>query len=168
MHRNWPYSININGAEEEMGEDLGVMPIPYGVTADEAKYPMTGGPVAALGGWHLTMNPNSEKKSAAAQVLQTIQSEEFMLDLFEIVGLLPPRPELFNSDAAKQVPVMGRYMETLKVAGENAIPRPVTVAWPQESGKIAKEVNNAMGAKKTPEAAMSDLKEQLESIENSV
>nr|WP_240334830.1 extracellular solute-binding protein [Halorussus sp. MSC15.2] len=62
MHRNWPYAINISGAEDALGKDLGVMPIPYAKTPDEAQYPMTGGPVAALGGWHNAINPNSKKQ----------------------------------------------------------------------------------------------------------
>ena len=169
MHRNWPYSININGADDTFGEDLGVMPIPYGVTPDEAKYEGTGGPVAALGGWHMTMNPNApdNKKQAAVQVLRAMQDEQFQLDLFEIIGWIPPRPSLLDSDRARQVPVIGRYLDALKVAGNNAIPRPVTVVWPQQSGKVSQEVNNAMAREKTPEKAMSDLKSQLEQIEQS-
>lgn len=38
FHRNWPYSIVINGDEEVFGEDLGVMPLPYGVEEGEAEY----------------------------------------------------------------------------------------------------------------------------------
>nr|WP_323849370.1 extracellular solute-binding protein [Haloferax marinum] len=169
MHRNWPYSININGADDVFGEDLGVMPIPYGVTPEEAQYEGTGGPVAALGGWHFTMNPNApdEQKQAAVQVLRAMQDEQFMLDVFEIVGWIPPKPDLLGSDRAREVPVIGRYMDQLRVAGENAIPRPVTVVWPQQSGKISQEVNNAMARDKSPEEAMSDLKTQLEQIEQS-
>jgi len=169
MHRNWPYAIPINGAEDTFGEDLGVMPIPYGVTADEAEYPMTGGPVAALGGWHMTMNPNSSsaKKQAAVSVLRAMMKESFALAMFRIIGWIPPKPTLLDSDAAAEVDIIGRYTEQLKVAGENAIPRPVTVVWPQQSGRIASQVNAAYAQEKTPQQAMSDLKSQLEQIENS-
>ena len=166
--RNWPYSININGAEDAFGEDLGVMPIPYGVKASEAQYDGTGGPVAALGGWHMTMNPNAPetKKQAAVQVLQVMQKEQFQLDLFGLVGWIPPRPKLLDSDQAKEVELIGRYLPQLKVAGENAVPRPVTAVWPQQSGKIAQQVNSAYAGKKTPKKAMSDLKATLEQIES--
>jgi ABC-type glycerol-3-phosphate transport system substrate-binding protein len=169
MHRNWPYSININGAEDAFGEDLGVMPIPYGVTPSEAKYEGTGGPVAALGGWHIALNPNapSEQKQAALQIMRAMQQDQFQLDYMEVLGLLPPKPELFNSDRAANVPILGRYVDQLRVAGENAIPRPVTVVWPQQSGRIAQQVNTAYAQEKTPEQAMADLKGQLESIEQS-
>ncbi|EJN59107.1 extracellular solute-binding protein [Halogranum rubrum] len=166
-HRNWPYSINAAGAEDAFGEDLGVMPIPYGVPASEAEYEGTGGPVAALGGWHMTMNPNApdEQKQAALQVMQVMQKEQFQLDLFGIIGWIPPRPSLLDSDQASEVDVIGRYLPQLKVAGENAVPRPVTAVWPQQSGPIAQQVNNAYAGNKTPEQAMSDLKSTLEQIE---
>jgi len=170
MHRNWPYSININGTEENFGEDLGVMPIPYGVTADEAEYPMTGGPVAALGGWHMTINPNAPtaKQEAAAKIIETMQTEQFRIWAFSSdgPGWIPPTPSLLGSSSlADKAPVMGRYLEQLKVAGENAIPRPVTAIWPQQSGKISKQVNTAYAQGKTPQKAMSDLKSTLQSIE---
>jgi ABC-type glycerol-3-phosphate transport system substrate-binding protein len=53
------------------------------------------------------------------------------------------------------------------VAGEDAIPRPVTVVWPQQSGRIASRVNAAYAQEQTPEDAMSELKSQLQQIENS-
>ncbi|RDI72754.1 extracellular solute-binding protein [Halopelagius longus] len=169
MHRNWPYSIIAAGAEDAFGEDLGVMPIPYGVTQDEAKYPMTGGPVAALGGWHMALNPNSSQqhKRAAVEVMKAMMTEQFQLDIFGIMGWIPPRPQLLDSDKAQQVEVIGRYLEQLKVAGENAIPRPVTVVWPQQSSQIASEVNASYAGEKSPEQAMSDLKSSLEQIEQS-
>jgi ABC-type glycerol-3-phosphate transport system substrate-binding protein len=169
MHRNWPYSITINGAEDAFGEDLGVMPIPYGVSADEAQYPMTGGPVAALGGWHMAMNPNapSNKKQAAVQVLRAFMQPDAALANFGLQGWIPPRPSLLDSQEASNVDVIGRYTQQLKVAGENAIPRPVTVVWPQQSSQIATEVNAAYAQEKTPEKAMSDLKSTLQQIENS-
>ncbi|WP_435362302.1 extracellular solute-binding protein [Haloarchaeobius sp. DFWS5] len=169
MHRNWPYSIVINGAEDAFGEDLGVMPIPYGVKAGEAKYEGTGGPVAALGGWHLALNPNATdaKKSAAAQVLKTLQTEQAQLALFEIGGWIPPVPSRLESDKAKELDVIGRYVDTLKIAGENAIPRPATRVWNQQSSQISQEVNAALQQNKTPKKAMESLKESLEQIESS-
>ncbi|WP_117595134.1 extracellular solute-binding protein [Haloprofundus halophilus] len=165
--RNWPYSIVENGAEENYGEDLGVMPIPYAVTPDEAEYEGTGGPSAALGGWHISMNPNSstEKKNAAAAVIQTMMTDEFNLAMFEILGWIPPKPELLNSDRAAEVPVIGRYLEQLRVAGENAVPRPVTAVWSQQSDQIAQEVNSTYAQQKAPEDAMSSLESTLEQIE---
>jgi len=167
MHRNWPYSIKINGKDKNFGTDLGVMPVPWGVKASDAKYKGTGGVVASLGGWNNTVNPSTEHKEAALEVLKTTMTDSFILDMFELIGYLPPKPKLFNSDKAKSAPVMGRYMDTLKVAGENAVPRPVTVAWPSESTKISQDVNAALGGQMSPSDAMSKLKQQLNAIEQS-
>ena len=166
-HRNWPYSININGAEEEMGENLGVMPIPYGVTEDEAEYDGAGGPVAALGGWHLTVNPNTQHPEAAMQVIDAFTAESVKLGMFEELGWIPPEPALFESDRAQNVPVMGRYLDTLAVAGENAVARPVTEIWPSQSTSVYQEVHDAYSGEKTAEEAMSTLASDLEEMENS-
>jgi ABC-type glycerol-3-phosphate transport system substrate-binding protein len=167
MHRNWPYSININGADDEYGEDLGVMPIPYGVEASEAEYEGTGGPVAALGGWHACLNPNAQKKDAALEVIRTLTDENFQLEMFGLIGWMPPRPSLLESDRAAEVDVIGRYVDALRVAGENAVPRPVTAVWPQQSEKISQQANAALTGDKSPDQAMGDLKNDLEAIENS-
>nr|WP_255647755.1 extracellular solute-binding protein [Haloprofundus halobius] len=166
-HRNWPYAIVENGEEENYGEDLGVMPIPYAVTPDEAEYEGTGGPSAALGGWHISLNPNSgtEQKNAAAAIIQTMMTDEFNLAMFEVLGWIPPKPELLNSDRAAEVPVIGRYLEQLRVAGENAVPRPVTAVWSQQSDQISSEVNSTYAQQKSPEDAMSSLESTLEQIE---
>ncbi|MFC4357126.1 substrate-binding domain-containing protein [Halobium salinum] len=165
MHRNWPYSIVINGAEDVFGEDLGVMPIPYGVTADEAQYPMTGGPVAALGGWHMTINPNSEKIDMAIQVFEAMAQQSFKLSLFETIGWIPPEPSLLDTQEARDVPIVGRYIDALKVAGQNAIPRPATAVWPLESTKIAQRVHAALTGQETSQEALGTLKSELEQIE---
>ena len=166
MHRNWPYSIRINGAEDVFGENLGVMPIPYGVKPDEAKYQETGGPVAALGGWHLTVNPNTEEKQATLQVIEAMMQRSFKLTLLEKLGWLPPEPKLFNSPAVKNIPIIGRYIDSLRVAGENAIPRPVTAVWPLESTKIAQSVHSAYAGNQPPQQALQKLQKDLKMIEN--
>jgi ABC-type glycerol-3-phosphate transport system substrate-binding protein len=167
MHRNWPYAVNVNGSEENFGEDLGVMPIPYATAESEAPYEGTGGPVAALGGWHLAVNPNSENVEAALEVIEAASKDSFNLEIFDVLGQIPPKPAVLEQDRAQQVPVMGRYLDAIQVAGENAIPRPVTVVWPDQSSKISREVNAAYSQDKSPEQAMADLKESLTAIENS-
>jgi ABC-type glycerol-3-phosphate transport system substrate-binding protein len=166
--RNWPYSININGAEDAFGEDLGVMPVPYAVSAEESKYgPEIGGSTSALGGWHLCLNPNAsgEKKRAAAQVFQALNNEQVRLDLFEIGGWIPPIPDLVDTEQTRQLDVIGRYTDTLQIAAQNAVPRPVTAIWPQQSTQVSKEVNASIRQQKSPEDAMSSLKDSLASLE---
>ncbi|MFC6728144.1 extracellular solute-binding protein [Natronoarchaeum mannanilyticum] len=167
MHRNWPHSIRIHGAEDAMGQNLGVMPIPYSVTEEEAEYAGVGGPVAALGGWHVAINPNTERMASAVAAIEAATTDEFNLALFEILGQIPPKPELLETQRARDIPIMGRYMDQLQVAGENAVARPVTVVWPDESTQISQAVHSAYTGDKSPQQAMSDLESTLEQIEQS-
>lgn len=168
MHRNWPYAIQINGAEDVFGADLGVMPIPYATTEAESKYEKRGGPVAAVGGWNLTVNPNGRHREAALEVIEAMASPAFRFKLFEAAGYTPPIPKLLDSKRASKVPVMGRYIDQLKVAGKNAIPRPVSVVWPQESTTIASKVNATYSRSIAPGTAMTALADQLTEIEQYV
>jgi ABC-type glycerol-3-phosphate transport system substrate-binding protein len=165
MHRNWPYAIPLDGAEDAFGEDLGAMPIPYGVKEEEAQFDGYGGSMSALGGWHICLNPNSPKTEPALEVMQAMTDEKFQLFLFEELGWLPPRPSLLDSERAQNIPIVNRYLDTLKYTLENSVPRPVTVAWPQESTKISQQATAAFSGDTPPDRAMSILKGQLKEIE---
>ncbi|WP_120244545.1 substrate-binding domain-containing protein [Halopiger aswanensis] len=168
MQRNWPYAINLNVADADDPlpvEDYGAMPIPYGVPEEEAAQPGTGGTTAALGGWHLVLNPNSERKEEALEVIRATMTDEFNLGMFDLWGWVPPKPALFDADEVQQADPMGNYMDTLRVAGENAMPRPVTPVWTNQSSLIAEEVNLAVAGDKAPDQAAADLQSGLEDIE---
>ncbi|WP_115805514.1 extracellular solute-binding protein [Haloferax sp. Atlit-4N] len=163
FHRNWPYAIN--QAASEFGDDLGTMPLPYGVPESEAQFPGTGGSTSALGGWHITVNPNSQKLDAVTQVIQASMREEFQLFLLEVEGWLPPRASLFNSETAAELEPAGDYMDTLRVAGENTMARPVTAVWNNQSSKIAEQANRAVGQEVSSSEAMATLQSSLEETE---
>jgi ABC-type glycerol-3-phosphate transport system substrate-binding protein len=168
MHRNWPYAIV--EAESNFGDFenmYGNMPIPAGVPESEAEYPGTGGPVSSLGGWNLTVNPYAQgaQKEAALELAQAITVDEFRLKMFEVNGWVPAKPELFESDRARNVEPTGQFLDTLQISGENAMPRPVTVAWPQQSSQIAGSVNSVFSGSKQSQPAMEQLNNTLEQIE---
>jgi len=172
--RNWPYVFNLHGGEPGsgdttgFGEDLGAMPIPYHTSTSDSSYgPEIGGSTSALGGWHLALNPHAPEtqKRAAVQMLDALQTDQVRLDIFKAVGWIPPIPELVDSDQARELDPLGRYVDTLKVAGENSVPRPVTAVWPSQSSKISQQVNAAIRQEKTPEEAMTELQETLVSLE---
>ncbi|ELY48322.1 extracellular solute-binding protein [Natronorubrum sulfidifaciens] len=168
MQRNWPYTINENLGSEDHDltvDDYGAMPMPYAVTEDEAAQPGTGGSTSALGGWHIVLNPNSQNKEEALEVLRAAMTDEFNLGMFDLYGWIPPKPALFDTEDAESVEPMGHYMDTLRVAGENAMPRPVTTVWPDQSSLIAEEVNLAVAGDKSPEDAAADLQDGLEATE---
>jgi len=166
MHRNWPYAIANNAAEDVLGVDnYGTMPMPYAVSESEAAQPGTGGTTSALGGWHIVLNPNSERKEEAMQVIRAMMTDEVNLGLFELWGWLPTKPSLFESDRAAETGVVGNYLDTIRVAGENAMPRPSTEVWPTQATTIAEAANEVVAGETSAEQAMNDLQSSLEDIE---
>ncbi|MCU4717222.1 extracellular solute-binding protein [Halapricum hydrolyticum] len=166
--RNWPYAISSTFGDDESPvtpEMYGTMPLPYAVEEGEGNHEGTGGPSHALGGWHLTINPNSEQQDDAVQVLEAFANEDVMLTILENVGNLPPDPSVTESANPDNVGAIGDHLDTLAVAGENTVARPVTSVYPDQEPIIAEEVHAGYRNEKSPEAAMSDLADRLESTE---
>lgn len=169
--RNWAYSIITSGATDRLGDDLGVMPVPYEVRSAESKYgPEIGGISSSLGGWHLTINPNAPtaKQEAAAEVLRAFQTQQVRLHLFESYGFVSPAPEDLTRNGFREADPLGRYADTHRTVMENMVPRPVTRVWPPQSDAIGTEVNAVLRQRKGPQRAMDDLKQRLREIESSV
>ncbi|ELY53952.1 extracellular solute-binding protein [Natronococcus jeotgali] len=167
-NRNWPFAIAETGAEDAFGEDLGVMTHPYGVPEGESEFEGVGGTSAALGGWNLTVSPHTERRAEALQVLEAFTSEDVQLTIFELGGFLPPNVDLIEEADPDEIGPSARYTEQLRAAGENAVPRPVTDLWPEQSALIYQELNAAYRGAKPPETAMSDLADRLERSEAEV
>jgi ABC-type glycerol-3-phosphate transport system substrate-binding protein len=167
-NRNWSYAIAETGGEDAFGENLGVMTRPYAVTQQEAEYDGTGGTASALGGWNLVVSPFSERQEEALQVLEAFATEEVMLTVFELGGYLPPNLDLVAEASPDEVGPVARYGNVVQWASENAIPRPATDLWPEQSALIYQEVNAAYRGAKPPEAAMNDLARELEQSEAEV
>jgi len=167
--RNWPYAIPINLGDDAAFDpsDYDVMPMPFGVPEGEGNHEGTGGTSHALGGWHLTVNPNSQKLDQAIQVLEAFANQDVMVAVFSELGNLPPDPSVTQQVDESQVGGIANFLDTLSVAGENTVPRPVTTLWPDESPLVSEQVNAAYRNEKSPEEAMSDLKEELDRVEQS-
>jgi multiple sugar transport system substrate-binding protein len=158
-HRNWPFTIA--ESHETFGDALGMMLVPYGVTEEESEYEGLGGSRAALGGWHLAINPHSDRREEAVAVLEAFADPEVQMSIFEEQGWLPPETRLLETSRAEEVEPFGRYADTLRVLGEGAVPRPATDLWAEQAGVIAIELHNAYARQKTPEDAMADLRTRL-------
>ncbi|SFC01013.1 carbohydrate ABC transporter substrate-binding protein, CUT1 family [Halobiforma haloterrestris] len=167
-HRNWPFAIDEAGSDDAFGEDLGVMTQPYAVSEDEAEFEGVGGTAAALGGWHLTLSPYTERADLALEVLEAFTHEDVMLTIFELQGFLPPNIDLVEEADPDEIGPIARYTDQIQLAGENAISRPVTDVWPEQSALIFQEVHAAYRGAKAPEAAMTDLADRLEGSEQEV
>jgi len=165
FNRNWPFVMPDN--IDEFGEGYDVMPLPSGVEEGQGAYEGTGGTAHALGGWHLTLNPNSQNRDRSVQVLEAFANNDVMRTNFEAGGYLPPNPEVTASMGADTSEI-GRFLDTLAVAGENTVARPVTIAWPDQEPIVADQIHSVYTGDKSPEEAMGDLEEELQSIEENL
>ncbi|TQQ79182.1 extracellular solute-binding protein [Halonotius terrestris] len=165
--RNWTYTIGMAEGDEQFteGEELGVMPMPYGRSESEVEADGLGGTVSAQGGWLLGVNPHTNDMAETLEVLRAVHSEEVQAAVLDGPGFLPHQPDLVESLAGDH-PAYGDYSETLAIAGDNAVSRPVTPVWPQQSQQVHQEVNDAFQGNKTPSAAMSDLSTALSDLED--
>ena len=167
--RNWPYAITINLSDDAAFDPSGydVMPMPFGVEEGQGAYQGTGGTNHALGGWHLAVNPNTQKLDQSIQVLEAFANPDVMLTVFEVLGNLPPVPSVTQQADESNVGELARFLDTLSVAAENTVPRPVTTVWPDESPLISDQIHAAYRNEKSPSQAMSDLVGELERVEQS-
>jgi ABC-type glycerol-3-phosphate transport system substrate-binding protein len=167
FHRNWPYAISNNVNSDAFDtEDYDVMPLPYAVEEGESDYEGAGGSSHALGGWHLTINPNSDNIDNAVEVLEAFANENVMLTILEEIGNQPPVPSVTANANPDNVGAIGNYLDTLAVAAENTVPRPVTAVWPSQSPEVASEVHSAYLGDKSPQQAMSDLEGRIQQFED--
>ncbi|QIO24989.1 ABC transporter substrate-binding protein [Haloarcula sp. JP-L23] len=152
---------------DTVNEKLGLMPKPYGIQESDSTYEGVGGTMSPLAGYNLSVNPNSNKQDAALEVLRTVMKDDFLVKWFNLSGYLPAKPKLLQSEAVKNHSLFGQYMDTFSVMADNAMPRPVTPIYFQESKVISQEVHNVVSQSKAPEKGMADAKEQLAQIEDS-
>ncbi|MDS0223001.1 substrate-binding domain-containing protein [Haloarcula sp. S1AR25-5A] len=163
FHRNWTFAIAKFGADGEFGQDLGVMPYPYGVTESNAKYAGTGGSQAKLGGWHLSVNPNTEKLAATIEVLKAMTTDEYYLKVFEVTGEAPPKPSLIEQ--SDNVPVVNRYLDTLQYQAKNQFAPPINAVWDPQKAAIGQEFHACLTQDKSPAEAAAAAQDQIEQIE---
>ncbi|MCL9816245.1 extracellular solute-binding protein [Natronocalculus amylovorans] len=165
FHRNWPYSVVINGEDDAFGEDLGTMPLPYGIEESESEYDGLGGSRAALGGWNLAVNPNGDNIEDTLAVLEAFADESVMQRVFELNGNIPPIVSVMEDADRDELGTIGRYVDTLEYAGETTVARPVTDVWPQQAQFVYQEVHDVYTQTSSPEEGMSNLANFLEQTE---
>ena len=152
--RNWTYGIG-GGASAFEGTDmeLGVMPLPAGPN----------GSWHAQGGWILSMNPYSDNKASAKEVIKAWWEDSFLKYQFDELNFMPPKPSLYSY--VQESDTYGPYFEALEFSTKNLIPRPTTSVWPNQRTVVATEVNAALRQEKTPQEAASKMEERIEAIE---
>ncbi len=127
-----------------------------------AVHPYGKNPASVLGGWALVIPKYSENKDDAWQLAQYLTSKEtWMFWIDQKGGPMPTR-----MDVGKESPVFKndpKWQVILDVF-PNAIPRPGIPEYPQVSLEIQDMIQNVMLGKKTPEQAIKEAEEAVNTI----
>jgi len=147
--RNWPYAFALT-KESKIADDF-----------DIAVFPGYGGKKAAgvLGGYNLTVSSYSKNPGGSAKFVEFLTSPEWQKVIMTKASLPASLSETYDDpDVQKAFPVA---LE-LRKAVEQAQARPVSPVYPQISEAIYKNVHDALSGKAQPDAAVSNMSEQIE------
>ena len=148
---NWPYMYDkaLTEGQPEVAENFDVAPIlgPDGAGA------------STLGGYNNAISVFSENKATAVDFVQYIISEEVQMG-FAQASFPPVLASIYdNADLQAEFP----YMTALKVALDNAKPRPVTPFYPAVSKAVQ---DNTHAALKTVDQATTDMAAAIQQAGN--
>lgn len=151
--RNWPYALGIfNKPGSAVHGKVGIAPLPH-----FPGYPSAG----TLGGWFLGVNRFSKNPQAAYRLAAYLASPEVQRLVYDRIGYLPTRAELYRDvGLLKDHPELREFERIL--AG--ARPRPVTPHYMSVSDVLQNELSAVLSELKTPRQAVRDMRVQLEPV----
>lgn len=151
---NWPYMYDKARTEgkPEVAENFNVAPIlgPNGAGA------------STLGGYNNAISVYSENKATAVDFISYIISEEVQMGFAQ--ASFPPVLTKIYDDAGLQAEFP--YMAALKVALENAKPRPVTPFYPAVSKAVQDNTHAALKGEKSVDQATTDMATAIQQAGN--
>jgi multiple sugar transport system substrate-binding protein len=145
--RNWPYAYALN-KESDIGSKFDIAP-----------FPKFGGGEAAsvLGGINLAISAYSKNAEAASAFIDFATSETVQKANFPKTPVATAAP--YDDPAMqKEVP----FAKDLKKAVEQGQARPASPVYPQISEAIYENVHDALQGKAEPDAALKNMKSQME------
>ena len=151
---NWPYMYDkaLTEGQPEVAENFDVAPIlgPDGAGA------------STLGGYNNAISVFSENKATAVDFVQYIISEEVQMG-FAQASFPPVLASIYdNADLQAEFP----YMTALKVALDNAKPRPVTPFYPAVSKAVQDNTHAALKNEKSVYQATTDMAAAIQQAGN--
>ena len=151
---NWPYMYDkaLTEGQPEVAENFDVAPIlgPDGAGA------------STLGGYNNAISVFSENKATAVDFVQYIISEEVQMG-FAQASFPPVLASIYdNADLQAEFP----YMTALKVALDNAKPRPVTPFYPAVSKAVQDNTHAALKNEKSVDQATTDMAAAIQQAGN--
>jgi multiple sugar transport system substrate-binding protein len=142
----WTYSI-VNGQYPD--KVISSAPFPAG----------KGGSIDVVGGEDIVLFKESKNKEAAADFLRFVMSDEYQLKMSE-TGQIPVKLSVIESDAIKNHPYLGIFLEQLKTSkARTAHPQ-----WQKMDEIITAAGQKMLRGEMTPQAALDDAALQIDAL----
>ena len=154
--RNWPYAVALMNEDGSAVQDsFDVAPMPKAEGHPDANN-------SCLGGWNLFVNANSENAEAAQQFASYMASMEAQENMALEHSRLPVRQELYSDEYYDQA----SQLETFANIVDQTSARPATSQYSTFSEIVYMNCNAALVQNKTPEEALNDAQEDIDSEVN--
>jgi multiple sugar transport system substrate-binding protein len=154
--RNWPYAVSLmNEDGSNVQGNFDVAPMPKAEGNPDANN-------SCLGGWNLFINANSENAEAAQQFASYMASMEAQENMALEHSRLPVRQELYSDEYYEQA----EQLETFAEIVDQTSARPATPQYSTFSEIVYTNCNAALVQNKSPEQALNDAQEEIDSEVN--
>ncbi|MDS0282743.1 ABC transporter substrate-binding protein [Haloarcula onubensis] len=154
--RNWPYAVALMNEDGSAVKDkFEVAPMPKAEGHPDANN-------SCLGGWNLFINANANKPEAAQQFANYMASMEAQKNMALEHSRLPVRKELYSDEYYEQAP----HLETFANIVDQTSARPATPNYSTFSEIVYTNCNAALVQDKSPEQALNDAQEEIDSEVN--
>jgi multiple sugar transport system substrate-binding protein len=155
--RNWPYMFGevLGGKGKIKVDQIGVAPLPAGQAGGQG--------YSCLGGWNLFINAASEKKEQAWEAIKFLTGPEAGRIKALKGGLLSPLKATYSDkEVTSKVPVIPLAAQL----SDQIKPRPVSPFYSDMSLEMQQQFNDSLKGSTSPQDAVAELQDSLESIIN--
>lgn len=153
FERNWPYAYALHEASgSPVRGKTAIAPVPSFAA---------GGGVSTLGGWHVGISRYSDAKTESVRLLCFLASYEVQKKMALRLGWNPGRRDIYGDpDVLERMP----HFKNLRVAFENARPRPIVPYYTQLSEILQRHLNAALSGKSPPGEALATAQKQMQAV----
>lgn len=153
--RNWPYAYSLGNdpAKSKIAGKFDIVSLPYGGSGTVGH--------STTGGWNMAINAFSKNPDASWKFMQYMLGPDAQKALAIKGSFTPALSSVYNDpDVQKAQPLFTKLQPIL----QNTLPRPVSAVYPDLSNIIQTNVHQALTKQLSPDAALSTLQSQLQTL----
>jgi multiple sugar transport system substrate-binding protein len=153
--RNWPYAYSLGNdkTSSKIAGKFDVHPMLYGGSGSTGH--------SSLGGWQYGINAFSKQPDASWTFVQYMLNPASQKTIAQKLSLFATLKSIYTDpDVLATNPFFSKMQPVL----QNALPRPVSPAYPDITNAIQQRVHQALTKQSTPAAALTQLQSDLQSI----